>query len=206
MKHIILSFLLLGLFSSAHADFIINTGPGPGGNPGGWSLSSSQYLAAKFIVKEKTTLKSIEGWMDTAGDPGTQIGTIALYGNTMADIPGMELFSTAFKVEGDSDASWQGIDGLGWMVDIGVYWAAFEVRENQTLEASMPFPAEEPLSGSGNFYAFFNTGNGMWRGGSQNFGIRIHSGDAVIPIPAAVWLFGSAMLGLVGWSHRKAKA
>ena len=30
----------------------------------------------------------------------------------------------------------------------------------------------------------------------------VHSGD-VIPIPAAVWLFGSGLLGLVGVARRK---
>ncbi len=41
---------------------------------------------------------------------------------------------------------------------------------------------------------------------SKNYGYgwAVHSGDvSTVPVPAAVWLFGSGLLGLIGVARRK---
>jgi hypothetical protein len=57
----------------------------------------------------------------------------------------------------------------------------------------------------------FGMGNGLQGGSSKSdplFALAVHDGNiggAVVPVPAAVWLFGSA-LGLLGWMRwRKAE-
>jgi hypothetical protein len=35
---------------------------------------------------------------------------------------------------------------------------------------------------------------------------NLHFGNAVVPIPAAIWLFGSGLLGMVGIARRKKAA
>ena len=50
---------------------------------------------------------------------------------------------------------------------------------------------------------FDNTYGPLPDQGTSNFGFaRMTLGPAIIPIPATVWLFGSA-LGLLGWIRRK---
>jgi hypothetical protein len=53
----------------------------------------------------------------------------------------------------------------------------------------------------------FNTGNqGNFFKSSNGYALAVRSGDvaaSVVPVPAAVWLFGSA-LGFLGWMRRKA--
>jgi hypothetical protein len=39
--------------------------------------------------------------------------------------------------------------------------------------------------------------------GAQNMDSIIDNVSAVVPVPAAVWLFGSGLLGLVGIAKRK---
>ncbi len=53
--------------------------------------------------------------------------------------------------------------------------------------------------GNAAFFAFFN-GNSAGSGKANNFlAIAVHDGDvSAIPVPAAIWLMGSALLGLVG--------
>jgi hypothetical protein len=48
--------------------------------------------------------------------------------------------------------------------------------------------------------------NNPWSGGENPTGLRVDmAGTAtVVPVPAAVWLFGSGLLGLIGYSRRKA--
>ena len=55
--------------------------------------------------------------------------------------------------------------------------------------------------------ARFNFGNGAQGFGSKVitfYGWAVHSGDvSAVPVPAAVWLFGSGLLGLIGVARRK---
>jgi len=52
----------------------------------------------------------------------------------------------------------------------------------------------------------FSTGNtGMYGEGGGQYAMAIHAGDvSAVPIPAAMWLFGSGLLGLIGMARRKA--
>ena len=196
MKKSIFTFLLLILISNtASAVLIVDTGPGPNGAFGFLALFQGQSIAAQFQTDQKYTLKSIEGWM--SANAGT--GTIAIYTNSMSNLPGSELFSIAFAVPNSPSADWEGVDNLGWMLEVGTYWVAFEVRAGQTLGGGMPFPAANPL-------AEYALNDGIddpddWSSTSNSVGVRIHA--TVIPIPAAAWLFGSALVGLIGWSRRQ---
>lgn len=59
----------------------------------------------------------------------------------------------------------------------------------------------------------FNMGNGRLASekftysGNRNYVWAVHDGDvgaSVVPIPSAVWLFGSGLIGLIGFARRKA--
>ena len=53
----------------------------------------------------------------------------------------------------------------------------------------------------------FGMGNGFQYGGGKSlslYGWAVQSGDvSAVPVPAAVWLFGSGLLGLIGVARRK---
>jgi hypothetical protein len=60
-----------------------------------------------------------------------------------------------------------------------------------------------------NFAYFFRYDSGQQAGVSKNTPIgvwAVRDGSSVIPIPAAVWLFGSGLLGLIGITRRKKAA
>lgn len=63
------------------------------------------------------------------------------------------------------------------------------------------------LSGSGTVSkTSFETTSGTWDFSAQTSGNTFSwsSSSSVVPVPAAVWLFGSGLLGLVGIARRKA--
>jgi hypothetical protein len=59
-------------------------------------------------------------------------------------------------------------------------------------------------------FGFFDSQVGFFDGDDDNFGAISGTWDSfemtVIPVPAAVWLLGSGLLGLVGIARRKARA
>ena len=56
------------------------------------------------------------------------------------------------------------------------------------------------------FWVFLFSVGGQGAGikGSGNFAWAVHSGNvSAMPVPAAVWLFGSGLIGLLGLARRK---
>jgi hypothetical protein len=51
-----------------------------------------------------------------------------------------------------------------------------------------------------------NTGSYTWSWGSGNQADSLTLNVGAVPVPAAVWLFGTALIGLVGFSKRKKAA
>ena len=155
-------------------------------------LSEQQFLAAEFTIESDTMVNGVEGWMSFTNDG---YGTIAIYSDG-GDVPGVELYSTPFLAAGSS-FSWRGASGLSWALAANTYWVAFEVRPGQLLLTGMPIPSENPLLNE----AFKSVIAGQdWIGDDAiNLGIRI----SAVPVPAAVWLFGSGLIGLIGVARRK---
>jgi len=183
---------------SANAATIVDTGPGADSNYRALAGASvlppfGQFLAAEFSIGSSTTVTDIEGWMSF--NPSGADGTIAIYLDG-GDVPGAELYATTFFGTGSSDSSWVGASGLSWDLAAGTYWVAFEVRDGQTLETSMPSPSSNPLLNE----AFTSRDTGDWNGDDGlDLGIRI----SAVPIPAAAWLFGSGLLGLIGVARKR---
>jgi hypothetical protein len=189
--------LLLIAGGSAHAAWLVDTGPGQRGDQGASALYSGQALAGEFTISEDWVVNSVEGWINNFGAIG-KTATIVLYEGG-GDTPGLELYSSDFSSTGDSDTGWEGRSDLGWAIPSGTYWVAFEVRAGQTMRAAMP-EVEVPGTPLG-AYAFLQSRDPVWRPSNTiDFGVRIE-GVAAVPLPAAAWLFGSALLGLA-WLRR----
>lgn len=165
---------------------------------GGLTLFSDQSLAGKISLSSPVTLTGVQTVFGDVADGGTY--TIALYADkgTLPDT-GAELFSTAASLPANYsvDPAWGGVSGLNWQLAAGDYWVSFEVRAGQTLYNFLvgnPAPPN-PLSQ----YAFNYVANGGWLPSlDQPWALRVEGEPAPVPLPGAIWLLGSGLLGLIG--------
>jgi hypothetical protein len=89
--------------------------------------------------------------------------------------------------EGDDLTGNQTVDGVDLMNIQSYYWSGTELDSTSAWDFNF---------GSGT--------QGLGRKLNDNYGWAVRSGDiAVIPVPPAVWLFGSGLLGLLGLAKRK---
>jgi hypothetical protein len=77
-------------------------------------------------------------------------------------------------------------------VQTGIYWSATEYAPDTSVALNFYFS-------TGRQDASFKTSDGL-------YAWAVHSGDAgasTVPVPAAVWLFGSGLIGLLGMSRKR---
>ncbi len=90
-------------------------------------------------------------------------------------------------------------------------WGLTNTGPFSNVQSSYYWSATEyaPSTGSA-WYFSTNYGNQNWANKTFSYyAWAVHSGDVgapTVPVPAAVWLFGSGLLGLIGIARRKARA
>jgi hypothetical protein len=197
----LVAFLLTLITSVSNAAFIVDTGAGTSSVVGGLILGEytgagiTQWLAGQFTTASRYTLVSVEGWISLS-EPGT-FGTVAIYSDS-GGLPGTELFSSTFEGAG-FDPQWLGVTGRAWDLAPGTYWAAFEVRLGQTLEAAMDDVIPNPLAAYAIATPHPELGD-PYILEDLAVGIRI----GAVPLPPALFLFATGLLGLVGVARREA--
>jgi hypothetical protein len=188
---------LLG--GTAFATTIVDTGPTPTSFLSTVGLSNDgtniYYLAAQFTTNTAHTITDIQGYMSN----DTSFGVTAAISKNFYDNylpayrPGDHIFSASFNV--GSTETWYGLSGLDWALPAGTYWIVFEPLVG--FSGSMPLPFPNPLAPT----AFYYSGNPYpWSSypyAAWELGIRIYD-NTPVPLPGAVWLLGSGLLGLAG--------
>jgi hypothetical protein len=195
-----IAFLMFGMVGMAQAAVIVDTGSSSNGTP--WALDQSQWLAGEFSISQAYTITALEGYLLGSNSPyfeGGPLLTAAIYaeGNTPG---GTALFFNQFSV-GEQD-DWYGVSNPNpsWVLQAGTYWAAFEVRQGDTYNGSLPGSAINPLGNEASRI------QGVWYLYPINYlslAIRI-SGDAINPVPepATMMLLGLGLMGVVGMRRK----
>jgi hypothetical protein len=160
----VLAFALAA--GNAYAFSIVDSGPGR--DSGGSNLDydyTHQWLAQQFTLDQAYRVTSVEGWIG-AWIPGTVM--LALYTDTPLG-PGNELFASSFNVDTRLNA-WHGVSGLAWDLSAGSYWAAFEVRDGQSMRG---YIGGEPLYAVGRAAYSRNYGKNWTEIGGSSLPLRI---------------------------------
>jgi hypothetical protein len=126
------------------------------------------------------TIGGIGGWRLPSADVNGDGTVVDCFGGGLADCADNEM-GYLYWEEGVTGAA----PGPFQNLEPGVYWSGTELAPNPNNAWSFSF-----LSG----IQFIDIKNV-----NANFAWAVHSGDvSAVPIPAAVWLFGSGLLGLIG--------
>jgi hypothetical protein len=200
-QKILLGAVLLGASCGmAQAALVLDSGvPNMTGR---LALDATDYAAAEFHLGAGQIITGIQAYIagGNSGNPGDAF-TIALYaadgpisGN--AALPGTLEWSGIAAYQADG---WTGLDNLsiGGLTE-GNYWAAFEVADSSNT-AGLELPVVS-TGGTAPALAYaFNAGSGYQLPGASGFGVQV----SAVPVPAALWLMGSALMPVGALARRK---
>lgn len=172
------------------------------------SCSALAFVATEFSLGNDSTIDSVSFFaLSEDIDPGTPTGVNWKILNDGGSIPGSEFASgNNFSYSLGSPITGTNFTHYEYLVDIpdlvglttGSYWLAFQLIS--------PDGGTYWSDGQNNApsYNSFDNGN-TWSVGVNppNPAIAIYGSPSAVPIPAAVWLFGTALAGLFGFPMRR---
>jgi len=191
MKRWRAALMVLLVPTSLYADpiRIVDTGPGPDGRVGGFSLGPLQSVAVEFPVNAAAVISGAQGWMSVF-NPGGLLD-FALYRGG-GDVPGDLLFRSTGRVSG-GNAAWRGLSTLAWPVTPGTYWLGFEAHGTDPMNGTLPFPSQRPLR---NGAVIDRESDGGYQAADEvaRIGVRIFaaSGASPTPEPTSILLLATA--------------
>jgi hypothetical protein len=117
----------------------------------------------------------------------------------LIDKPGLS-YSAQFNFDSYSgllQLTSEGISGISWTITTPTLWEFFQTESGISLNTIVN-------SSQGN-YPGFNPLNGILTGDTGNtvVDLTLTGTISAVPVPAAVWLFASGIIGLVGFVKRK---
>lgn len=176
------------------------------------------YIASAVLTLASTSVGAATIWFPTSGDTdflqfdiGQGGGGISTNGGQLALFDDTDDMTAANAlVIGDSG-------GQVFFTQLGADWLAEVNGNSMVLEDDNLFTLGMTWDGGATYYADWDTskvGDDSWlivfAEGASGPGPGGQKGNTLgvdlnpIPVPAAVWLFGSGLLGLVGVARRRA--
>lgn len=162
--------------------------------------------AAKITLGADYTISSFESYFSSRG----MTATAAVYSDGGTVPTGDPLFQATFDITGGFD--WYGPTGLDWALGSGTYWFGFfeptGLETSAVIGSNPPLPPEATACGTvTNASVNWTTSSAVCGGVLIPSGIALRvSGSEVsvspVPIPAAGWLFGSILIGFLGFIAR----
>jgi hypothetical protein len=214
-KTMLLGGVLAAAFLSpgiASATLLLDTGI-PGGTGAPAVLSTASWSAAEFAVPAGTDVLSLSAYLSAneTGAPGDTF-TFAIYsassfiGARSSQLPSLVLATAVATYEGGTGWTTTAVNWTAPAVAQGGsddYWLALEVTGTDQTNG-LDLPQETSLTtGTAPALGFATLSGGKFtETGALPIGLEV-STTPPVPLPPAVWLLGSGLLGLALLSRRK---
>ena len=157
-----------------------------------WELSSSQFLAGQFSFAEDVTITGMEGLIGFTNGGYFQM---ELYqGQT-------SLFNSNVLMGSTGTTEWAGVSGMNLSLSANTDYSLVFRGLNGFVSK---FAANATDSLAMEWYVQPYNGN-QWELYNLDLGIRVLGDVSAVPVPAAVWLFGSGLLGLFGFMRKTSR-
>jgi hypothetical protein len=199
------TLIYLGVIFSAFVSFganadtvdIINTGAPSNYGSQNWSEDAAH--AGKITLDQNYKVETILTYANITTSTGPGTGTVTIYSDG-GSLPGSELMSADFDIVPNPSNSIRqvGAVNLDWNLSSGTYWIGFiSHKDNYRLGVNPRLTSLTAYASS------FNADPPNYSESGQNISLVLRGEVSTVPIPAAAWLFGSALVGLVGLARRK---
>jgi hypothetical protein len=184
----------------ASAALVLDTGT-PTSSSMGSTLDGNDYYAAEFNLGSGSTINSIQAYLTAGSDQPGATFTMAIYGSDLlTNRFAQQLFSGQATYTADG---WTGLSGINFTsTTAGNYWVALEVGGADSA-GGLTLPQTAGGGGTAPALAFaFNSGGGYATAGALPFGVQVDA-TTPVPLPAAVWLLGTGLVGLGSRARRR---
>lgn len=187
----------------ASASYLLDTGT-PTTGAASVILNASDWYAAEFTVTAGETITQLSAYM------GTDLQTSGSFTWNLYSASGTFLGANresptdtvagAFAASGATGGTGWNSVAVDWTPAAGLYWIALQVSSpSQTTGIDLPESTNSGTAPAGQF-AFAGTNARFATAGAPAIGLQV----SAVPLPAAVWLFGSGLLGLGSVIRRRA--
>jgi hypothetical protein len=185
------------------ATMILDTGTPTGTGPVP-RLDATDWYAAEFSVAAGQTITQLSAYLTQGLGAVGNTFTWDLYSATGAFIGASKSTreSPSFTATGTFSGNGWNSTSVNWTPSTpGLYWIALQVSgKSQTPGLNLP-PESSTGTGTAPAHAFAYAGtNAQYVLQTNNpIGLQVNA----VPLPAAVWLFGSGLLGLASMRRRR---
>jgi hypothetical protein len=198
---IALAGILLGTMVGpgiANASLVLDTGTPPNSTMP-MVLDGNDYYAAEFSLASTSVINSVSAYLLAGLDSPGDTFTISIYSDPITS----RNASADYSVQGTYLADgWNTTStaGLGFQEGPGNYWVALEVGANDNA-IGLNLPVGQVGGGTAPALGFaYNSGSGYSTAGAMPFGVQVDASP--VPLPPAIWLLGSGILG-IGFAARR---
>ncbi len=171
------------------------------------TLDGNDYYAAEFSLGASQTITAIQAYVTAGGDQPGATFTVALFAD--GDL-GNRFATPAYSDQATyQQDGWTGLTNLNITgLTAGKYWAVLEVQEGVDLASALNLPTPG-ANGSVPALAYeFSADGGTTFTSSEAPPIGMQVEVAPVPLPGALLLFGSGLLGVggIGGAARRRRA
>jgi hypothetical protein len=187
----------------ASANFVLDTGT-PDGSTGTFVLSTSSWLAAEFTVTSTENITSLAAYLTQGVGQLGDTFTFDIDASSNFLAPTRSSARTVLdSATGTFTANGWNTTGTNFTLPAGTYWLALQVAST-TDTKGLDAPGEHSAtngSAPATAFAYAGTNGEFTLSGAPAIGLQISANP--VPLPASVWLLGSALLAGLGWANRR---